>query len=392
MGISGGQSYAAPSNPMVQQGGMAGGEGGSCGMEGGSCGEGTPCDSSVFWISAAFVYWHIRDPQVPPLLTTGSALDAHPGAMGQPSTFVAYGAGEQDLGWFSGGRFSAGAWLLQGWGMEGDFLFLGARSQQNNYSSNGNLLLALPYLSPSGAESAFVVGSPNLTGRISTEWSTLLYGFEANLINTGIEQGMWGITWLGGFRFLELDEGLQLNVQDTVVGAGQPLPAGTSTAFNDNFTTRNRFFGAQVGARGDWQFGRLTVNASARVALGPVDEIVQINGSNSRTVPGGATSTTPGGFYTQPTNMGYFTASEFCVVPEGKVNFDLMITPHLHATAGYSYLYMTDVVRPGDQIDRTVNPTQLQGGTLVGEGTPVSTRHTTDFWTHALNLGLEFRY
>jgi hypothetical protein len=54
------------------------------------------------------------------------------------------------------------------------------------------------------------------------------------------------------------------------------------------------------------------------------------------------------------------------------------------------------VARPGDQIDRTVNPSQVPdvGGPrpLSGPARPLPTFQTADFWTQGINFGLEFRF
>ena len=41
------------------------------------------------WVTAEYLAWQIKDPPVTtPLLTTGSTLDAVPGAIGQPNTNI----------------------------------------------------------------------------------------------------------------------------------------------------------------------------------------------------------------------------------------------------------------------------------------------------------------
>ena len=54
-------------------------------------------------------------------------------------------------------------------------------------------------------------------------------------------------------------------------------------------------------------------------------------------------------------------------------------------------------VRPGDQVNRTVNPNFVpvsqQFGTLTGTALqPAPSFQRTDFWVQGINLGLEFRY
>jgi hypothetical protein len=42
-------------------------------------------------------------------------------------------------------------------------------------------------------------------------------------------------------------------------------------------------------------------------------------------------------------------------VPEAGIDVGYQLTRHLRAKAGYTFIYWTDVVRPGDQIDPTTN-------------------------------------
>ena len=64
-----------------------------------------------------------------------------------------------------------------------------------------------------------------------------------------------------------------------------------------------------------------------------------------------------------------------------------------HASNFYQHVSdFVDVLRPGDQIDRTINPTQAAGGVLVGPPRPAPLFNTTDFWAHGVNAGLELSF
>ena len=74
----------------------------------------------------------------------------------------------------------------------------------------------------------------------------------------------------------------------------------------------------------------------------------------------------------------------------------------MKATFGYSLLYLSQVARPGDQIDASgqaagstnvnVNPSQLSGGDLTGVPSPQHRFITTDFWAQGLSFGLDYRF
>jgi hypothetical protein len=63
---------------------------------------------------------------------------------------------------------------------------------------------------------------------------------------------------------------------------------------------------------------------------------------------------------------------------------------------GYSFLYWSNVVRPGDQIDRTVNFTQVPidptNGPLSGSARPALMPRQNDFWAQGFNFGIEIQF
>ena len=91
-----------------------------------------------------------------------------------------------------------------------------------------------------------------------------------------------------------------------------------------------------------------------------------------------------GGVYAQPSNIGSYNRNELSAIPEVGVNVGCQLTAHLRALVGYSFLYIAEVVRPGDQIDRTVNLTQQNAGGLVGAARPQFAFNALDFRRKAL--------
>jgi hypothetical protein len=132
------------------------------------------------------------------------------------------------------------------------------------------------------------------------------------------------------------------------------------------------------------------------VALGSTDQVVDVAGSTVIAPPGQVATVANGGLLAQPTNSGHFTRDQFAVVPEVGVNVGYQATAHLRAFVGYTFLYWSNVVRPGDQIDRAVNPTQLPVSTaapqLAGPARPAPVLRDTAFWAQGSSFGVEFRY
>jgi hypothetical protein len=131
----------------------------------------------------------------------------------------------------------------------------------------------------------------------------------------------------------------------------------------------------------------------AKLALGNTRSRVRIDGSSSVTDSGGGKITYQhDGLLALPTNIGVYEQNAFSVIPELGATVGYNITCRLKATVGYTLLYWSRVVRPGDQIDTYLNSTQMLGGTLSGVPSPQSKFITTDFWAQGINVGLEYRF
>src|SRR4051812_1195516 len=70
------------------------------------------CDRPHIWGDVDYLLWWVRPGSAPPLVTTGPASDAFPGALDQPGTRVLFGGGN-GLGYApsSGVRLTLGTWL-----------------------------------------------------------------------------------------------------------------------------------------------------------------------------------------------------------------------------------------------------------------------------------------
>ena len=65
---------------------------------------------------------------------------------------------------------------------------------------------------------------------------------------------------------------------------------------------------------------------------------------------------------------------------------------NIQLTAGYSFTYWSRICLAGDQIDRRVNTSQLNGGALVGNALPEFSFQDTDFWLQGIRLGFNWAY
>lgn len=388
-----------------------------------------------FWLRGEYLLWWLKDNQGPPLITAGvPGATPLPGVLGQPGTAVLFDGSNMDNQLRSGGRFTGGLWLnsCQTIGLEGSYFFLGCRTVQFDALGSGafgSTLIARPFFDViSGIENAQLVAFPGIaSGAIRVSSPSCLQGAELNLVripcctpccdpcadqacpsgdtakhnihcNTYGGCNYW-VSLLSGLRYLQLDEGLDITETSFVnpaLPAGRPLFGGSTITMSDNFDTHNYFYGAQVGAQAEFCYGRMFVNVLGKVALGVTHEVVDIHGATVITSPTGTTMVTPAGFLASGSNSGRFTRDAFAVVPEVGVNVGWQITGLLRAFVGYTFLYWSSVVRPGDQIDGGLSGTQIPTDTRfnpqTGPARPAVLLRETDIWAQGINFGMELRY
>jgi hypothetical protein len=355
--------------------------------------------------------WAKNGPVDTPLVTAANCpCDRFPGALGQPETIVLFGAGHPlDFGATSGTRFTLGYWFdRQGTvGIEGTGLIMEQRSSNAHFSSNGSgsPLLGSPFFNTNlGREDFNDVAIPGIAvGTINISSYSQLYGFEINLVDSLYRDECWNVEILGGFRFLGLDEGLTYADATTAAPGfssffqGTAFPPPAITTVNDTFIAHNHFYGANMGGRVDYKTNNWLLGAGLRVALGDSREEIDIRGFSSLFVgPVGPVATTAGGIYTGPNNIGRRSEDTFAAVPQVDLKVGYQFNCHLTAYVGYMFMYWSDVVRPGDQIDHNVNPnrvpTFIEFGQPGGAANPLPLFTHTDYWIQGVTFGVEVKF
>jgi hypothetical protein len=361
-----------------------------------------------FWFRADYLLWWTKDGPLPmPLVTTGPTSATVIGGLGQPGTQVLFGGSNQDYGTASGLRLEAGAWLDHDrhWGLEARYFVLERRSSTFAAASDagGNPVLGQPLIdAATGQEFTELISLPGfITGGAAVSTTSRLQGWELNAIANVYRGDQLNVELLGGFRVVSLDEDLQMAttfaplVSDFLTFQGQFVNSPSSLFTYDAFRAQNHFYGPQLGGRVEWTAGRLSAAALAQVAVGDNQERVRVVGTSSLVTPGAATLTVPGGVLAQSTNIGRHFREQFGVVPEVGFRLGCQISPALSVHLGYSFLYWSNVVRPGNLVDRTVTPGLVPTDSTFGTGTgtrPALLFHTTDYWAQGLDFGLDLRF
>lgn len=331
---------------------------------------------------------------VPALVTTGSATDQLPGALGQPGTQILFGGSSLNDDDRSGGRFTLGRWLCpcQSSAVEVTYLMLEDEDSGFAASSNEFGVLARPFFNTvTDAEDARLIGFPGvISGAIDVSSTTEFQTLEVVYRRAFARSDCARLDIIAGYRFAEHEDNLQIN-ESSLALAG-PL-AGTTFDLFDEFDTRNRFHGGELGlfiqrqSNPWWSWDIL-----AKLAIGGSSHRAMVAGQTLVTDNMGNAAANQGGLLAQGTNIGTYEWNDFATVSEFGVTLHHHMKYGLTASFGYTFIYWSNLARAGDQIDTTVNPTQIPPGMLMGEARPAFPFRTTSFWAQGLRLGLEYSF
>lgn len=378
---------------------------------------GEPDGSLRTWIDAEYLLWWFEPaPVSQPLVTTGppsTLFRPGNGAFGLSNTSLLSGNGIMAGGPYSGYRLEGG-WIntCDEFGFEGQFYYLAPHNISDTFSSNssGSPLLARPIIdAATGANSVLFVSSPgNSTGSINVTSNTGLLNADANLLWPALRgccdetEIIKFVHLLGGFRYLNFRENLSIAQSTAFLPSGigffdgLPVTSPGSLGIGDNFHALNQFYGGQIGFQAGLVWWRFAINATGKAAIGSMREEESISGVTTA-YQFGTTQTTSGGLLAQSSNIGAHNRNMFAFIPEGNLTFSLEITPQIKLTLGWSVLWISNLARPGDMLDRTVNRTLVPSSQsffpgVGGPARPGFTWNGTDFLATGLNVGLGLRF
>jgi Putative beta barrel porin-7 (BBP7) len=167
---------------------------------------------------------------------------------------------------------------------------------------------------------------------------------------------------LAGYRWLQLKEGLEFDVQKA--GVAGSSNAGQMFSSHDGFHSRSSFNGAQLGMRAETEYAGFVLRASLKGALGDMYRSLSIDGSSTTTagtiffpVSGGAGTSLGGGIFAQPSNIGTYGSHQLAGVAELGVRTGYRVTEVLTPYIAYNALYVSSIIRPGDAVSPYINTT-----------------------------------
>jgi len=355
-----------------------------------------PATDRVF-AQVEYLLWFMNRDTIPVLGTTST--NGGDGYLGQSGTVNVIGPGKYGDSTRNGFRARAGAWIddCGTCGIDGSFFFLGKQSNTITMTPDQFGVITRPIFVPNAnIEFGQIVSFPGLSrGTLIVQDESSLWGADANFRNAICRQCDRQTEWFTGFRYLNLSEKITITENITALD-GSRDPAGTQVLVQDSFSTRNDFYGGQIGGSYMRRWNRFDLNARGSIALGVTRQEVRIDAFQQVTQPGLPTASFVGGLLGTTTNIGTHTREAFSAVPEITLNAGYWLTPNLKLYLGYNFIYWSNVLRPGGEIDRTVNlsnvPNPPDAVPFSNVARPAATFAETDLAIHGIQFGAEWRW
>ena len=341
----------------------------------------------------AMAWWLQKSPIPIPLVTDGFLGDA--------GTNVLLGNEKLDTGTHGGFRVTVAYAASERLGFEGSGFYASSRSTSRGVTSPGTLgskdILLSFFDVTHGAESYTELSfSPLYAGSAQEEVTNSLGGAEVNATWALPGGDCTRLQLLGGFRALRFRERFAFTTSSPYVPP-EPLDVWTTS---DEFDARSDFYGLQVGARARFGNGPLFGTVSAKVALGAVSQHLDVKGglvTNDFTALK-AEQTFAGGYFALPSNLGTISRTSFAAVPELELDLGYRLGSSMTFSAGYTLLYVSNVIRPAEQIDRSIDPTQSVAytydptATRTSQVRPAAGLRGTGLLAQSVRAGLSFRF
>jgi hypothetical protein len=369
------------------------------------------------WISVEGLSMWTEGMALPALVTT-SPQGTNPenaGVLTRPGTSTLYGGENILKGSSDAFRLNFGFWLdrCHTWGVGADYLEIDRRTANFSATSTGNPILARPFFNTlTGREDSDLVAFNNnstiqLTGTVGVQsYSELsgggFYVRKLEACQEGCNQGLFcGCNerycqrkeFRVGYRFMQLNEGVSI-IEDDVINTGT-INRGQFD-INDSFVTKNQFNGLDLAWSQRVTRNFFTFESMVRLGIGNTRQSVSIAGQTTITDqngPGGTTTTYPEGILALQPNSGLFKQNQFTVLPEINLTMGYQLTDHVKLTLGYTGIYWSNVVRPGQHIPTMANPDYFAPQIpSTGDPRPLFAFDTTDYWVQGLSYGLEYRW
>jgi hypothetical protein len=352
------------------------------------------CPEPKLDLRGEYLFWWLRQARIPPAVTTGPMETQ--GIVDAADVDVLYGDRKLESRHvrYVGTRWTLryGADAVDTISLEASGLFLERDSTYFKTRSTGDVLLAIPYhdaLTDEESSEVFAGIDPNrglLSGAYCGYTKIEFFSEQGNLILPLLRTDAFLAEAVLGVHCLQMRERLDLTA------ASKLLPEeAVIFSVEDHFRAHNAFYGGQLGVRCEYATGPWFLRAASTLALGANQQVVRAYGNRVFHTPLERT-VADFGLFVQESNAGRFERWRLDVASEVGLNLGLRLSDAIDLLCGYSMLWWHNPVRPGDQVDRTVNSSAIRTGTFTGPARPATSWKEDFFWAQGLNVGAEVRW
>ena len=358
--------------------------------------------ASKLYVEASYLLMFVSDNRSQTPLVTGGPSN---GVLGQPGTTRLLDTGT-NYHTLSGFKIGVGGLVgATSLGFELNGVSFGTVSSGTTLGPVATGVLARPFFDPvARRESSVVVSSPGaFAGSVAVQSSLTAWGAEANPFFRVVQGTSVNFDLITGFRYFSVSEGFDAYDSRRVLAGGVAafdglgVGNGSSLLIQDHISARNQFYGGNVGGRMSYSSGRFFVDGTAKVAIGGVHQIVTVDGTT--TLTGGGLvgpATTAGGVLANLANGGRSSENRFAVLPEANVQLGFQLTSWANVFAGYQVMYLSNMARAGDQVNRNLSPSGLPSvpgfTTRNLRATDVASATSGDLFLHGFNFGFTLTY
>jgi len=393
-----------------------------------------------WWFSGEYLLWFTRGQPIRfPLVTTSAPNQG--GILGNPTTIELVPGQDISYNAISGFRFNSGfygdadrrfgpwinAFYTEEKGVNRQF-----STSQPGPTSVGIPLLARPFIDTQDGSSSLVTANLAFgVGGTKVSTSTQTWGIEAaglwNLYRSLPTDKVWhSLDLIAGYKFLQNRERLIIDSFTTLNNAifvpifdfdpfGNPIfrgiqvipipvPVGGTTVgypatvqVLDRISVTNRFNGGVFGLRYELRYGMWDLMTIGKVGIGNMHQVLDIYGHTAfANFATGQTGSSFGGLLANASNIGRYNNDEFAVIPELTANLGIHVTRSILLFAGYNFMWISRVARPGLQISPIVDSSTVPFHPNYGQlGRPPAPRTLfvqDELWIHGVNFGMQIRY
>lgn len=227
---------------------------------------------------------------------------------------------------------------------------------------------ALPLLTDGAINDVETANAIIFDESFRAELETQIWGAEMMVLSDPyLPDAAFRWQWLGGFRYLNMDEAF--NIRGVYNNGGTAADEVTRISSS----TVNNVYGPEVGGRATWEHSCFRFSVTPRVTFGLNDYTAQTWSQDPLT---GATTR--------------FTDEdeEFCTITQLSLAGEVQVNPYCSVFAGYDFLWMPHITRPAQNI--VYNSTPDAGGGFVRD-----IRQNVDeqeFYADGFSFGLQFQY